>query len=71
MTRKVFSGQLKEMFRLGKLPVNDPEVTASKLKPLYLDGLASFDEKHLKQKIGVHCKRERRVREYNCSIIVV
>ena len=60
--RLVFAEQLKEELRLGHLPPESAEVRESEFKPLHLEGFVSFDEKHLKQKVGVHTKTERRVK---------
>ena len=62
ISRRVFAGQLKEEFRLGTLPLHCEEVLSSEFTPLHVDGYGSWDEKHLKQKVGVHTDIERRVR---------
>lgn len=60
--RLVFASQLKEELRLGTLPPDCEEVLNSDFKPLHLEALVEFDEKHLKQQIGCHSKNERRVK---------
>ena len=63
--RLVFANQLNEMLRLGSLDWHNPEVAGeiarSPFRPLYLNAMASWDEKHLKQKVGKHTKLEYRV----------
>lgn len=49
------------IFLIGRLPFNHPDVISSEFKPIYLKGYVSYDEKHLKQKVGTHTKIEHRV----------
>ena len=64
--RLVFAKQLKVQFDLGKLSPDHSDVINSPFKPIYLDGYVSWDEKHLKQKVGLHTKLEYRFRK-NCD----
>lgn len=52
---------IKEQMRLGTLPPDSEEVTASPLRPIYRGGVVFFDEKHTKCKLGPTTKMERRV----------
>lgn len=54
--------QLLEELRLATLPHDCAEVLNSEFMPLHLEGFISFDEKHLKQQVGIHTKIERRVK---------
>jgi hypothetical protein len=59
--RYVFADQLKEQLRLAALSPTHDDVLNSPFRPLYLNAFVSWDEKHMKQRVGVSSRIEYHV----------